>query len=353
MADQDMGEKTEEPTPRRRQEARDEGNVAMSTDLTAALALTAGLLLLRGLGPHMLETMYALTRGIGEAPAVRPEDLLPWIRRVARAAAEIVFPFLVLLALITAASIVAQTGLLVTWKKLNPKPERLNPIEGFKRIFSSQALARLVFGVFKIAVLAAISYFSISGQIGYVLGTGALHTQGIYVVSANMLFELALKLAVALLLLGVADYFFQRWTHERKLRMTKQEVRDELKKMEGDPLIKQRRRRMQAQIALQRLQTDVPRADVVVTNPTHYAVALKYDQQTMAAPRVLAKGKDLVATRIRQIAAQHRVPIVQRPPLARGLYASVEIGQEVPPQFYRAIAEVLAYVYQITGRAAG
>ncbi len=172
-------------------------------------------------------------------------------------------------------------------------------------------------------------------------------------VAGEVVFEVALRMALVLLVLGLIDYAYQRWRLEQSLRMTRQEVRDELKRMEGDPLIKQRRRQLQQQLAVQRINLDVPKADVVVTNPTEYAVALRYDEVTMQAPRVLAKGRDYLALRIRQVAEQHGVPIVQRPPLARALYATVEVGQEIPPQFYRAVAEVLAYVYRITGKAAG
>jgi flagellar biosynthetic protein FlhB len=154
-----------------------------------------------------------------------------------------------------------------------------------------------------------------------------------------------------LLVLGIADYLWQRCKLERQLRMTKQEVREELKRMEGDPLLKQRRRQIQTRLAMQRVQREVPRADVVVTNPTEYAIALRYDEATMGAPRVTAKGRDLLAERIRQLARQHGVPVVERPPLARALYAAVEVGHEVPPAFYRAVAEVLAFVYQLSRRA--
>ncbi|HRS26653.1 MAG TPA: EscU/YscU/HrcU family type III secretion system export apparatus switch protein, partial [Phycisphaerae bacterium] len=178
---------------------------------------------------------------------------------------------------------------------------------------------------------------------------------GIVQMSAALLYKLALRLGLTLLVLALLDYWYQRWNWWRRLKMTKQEVRDELKRMEGDPQMRHRRRQLQMRLALQRVGIDVPKADVVVTNPTEYAVALKYDEATMTAPRVMAKGKDLLAARIRQVAQQHRIPIVQRPPLARALYAAVEVGQEVPPAYYRAVAEVLAYVYRITGklRAAG
>jgi flagellar biosynthetic protein FlhB len=186
-----------------------------------------------------------------------------------------------------------------------------------------------------------------------VLTAGALAPIEAFDLACQLVFKLALRIALVLLVLGLLDFLYQRWNVTRNLKMTKQEVKDELKRMDGDPQAKQRRRQLQLKLAMQRIGIDVPNADVVVTNPTEFAVALKYDEATMAAPRVTAKGQDLLALRIRQVAQQHGIPIVQRPPLARALYASAEIGRDVPAEFYRAVAEVLAYVYQLSGRAAG
>jgi len=353
MAQDDAGDKTEQPTPRRREEAREEGQVARSMDLTAAISLLAGLVLLKFFGPAMLEHMLGMTRALGESSTTTSGTLLPWIRRVGLATITMTLPFLGLLVVVTAAGVVSQSGLLLTWKKLALKPDRINPVSGMKRMFSGEAANRLAQGLLKMTVVGVIAYITIVGRIDTVLASGALHTAGIFGLSAKLLFDLALRMGIALLLLGLIDYLFQRWQLEKQLRMTKQEVRDELKKMEGDPLVKQRRRQMQARLAMQRIHSEVPRADVVVTNPTHFAVALKYDEATMTAPRLTAKGKDLLAQRIQQLAQQHGIPIVQRPPLARALYAGVEVGQEVPPEFYRAVAELLAYVYQLSGKAAG
>ncbi len=353
MSNDDAGEKTEQPTPRRRQEAREEGQVARSMDLTAAIALLGALVTLRLLGPYMLEAMLGLTRALGDTPQVSSIDLLRWIKRAAYAAAQMTLPFMALLVVITVAATAAQSGLLLTWKKLALKPERINPVSGFKRLFSGDALSRLAVGLLKIGAVAGVAYLTIAGGITEVLSTGVLDAGGVFTKSSEMLFDLALKLGLVLLALGVLDYAIQRWKLEKQLRMSKQEIRDEMKKMEGDPLLKQRRRQMQQRIAQQRINAEVPRADVVVTNPTHFAVALRYDESAMTAPKVTAKGKDFLAQRIRELAQLHGVPVVQRPPLARALYSGVEVGQEVPPQFYKAVAELLAYAYQVTGRAAG
>ncbi len=352
MAADEAGDRTEQPTARRREEAREEGRIARSTDLTAAVALLASLLLLKAFGPRMLDTMLGMTRSLGDAPDVTASGLLTWLRLNGRAAAEMTLPFLLLLLAVTAAGTVAQSGLLLTWKRLTLHLDRLNPVTGLQRMFSGDALTHLLFGLLKVAFVAAIAYLTIAGRVDALLAAGTAHTGGMFRLGLDLLYDLALRLGLALLALGVADYFVQRWKLERSLRMTRQEVKDELKRMEGDPLVKQRRRQLQARLALQRINAEVPRANVVVTNPTEYAVALRYDEAAMAAPRLVAKGKDYLAQRIRIVAQQHGVPIVQRPPLARALYADVEIGAEIPAAFYRAVAEVLAYVYQLTGKAA-
>ena len=350
MAADDAGDRSEEPTPRRVQEAREEGRIPRSTDLTAAVALLGGLLLLKMLGDRMLAGLLNLTRTVGEDPDVRTEGLEPWIGRIALAAFRLLLPFLGLLTVITVAGTVLQSGLPLSFKRLVPKLDKLSPGTGLRRVVSLDSLTRLGMGVFKMIVVAAVAYFAIAGDINAVLAVGTLHPAGALSMSSALAYKMALSVGLALLALALVDYLYQRWNWWRNLKMTKQEIKEELKRMEGDPQMRGRRRRVQMQLAMQRLSVDVPKADVVVTNPTEYAVALQYDERTMGAPRVAAKGADLLALRIRQIAQQHGIPIVQRPPLARALYAAVEVGQDVPPAFYRAVAELLAYVYQLTGR---
>ncbi len=353
MAQDDVGDKTEQPTPRRREEAREEGQVPRSMDLTAAVSLVAGLLLLKVLGPRMLEAFGRMTRALGHTPDVRAAGVVPWIREIIGETVSAVLPFLLFLMLLTMAGTAVQSGLVFTWKKLAIKPDKLNPVNGLKRMFSGDSLARLVTGLMKVSLIGLVAWLTIQSRMDDVLSAGTLPVGGVFSLSMHLLFDLALRMALVLLVLGIIDYMYQRWKLERDLRMTKQEVRDEMKRMEGDPLLKQRRRRMQQRLAMQRINAEVPKADVVVTNPTEYSVAIKYDQEAMDAPRVVAKGKDYLALRIRQLAQQHGVPVVQRPPLARGLYAAVDVGQEIPPAFYQAVAEVLAYVYQLARKVAG
>jgi flagellar biosynthetic protein FlhB len=353
VAEDDAGEKTEQPTPRRRQEAREEGQVPRSTDLTAAIALLAALVLLNMFGPGMFERMVSLIREMVDLSDLSGTTPRTWIARTGYTAATILLPFLLLLMALTATGALAQTGLLLTPKKLIPKIENLSPVKGIKRLFSFDSLTRTALGLFKMALVGLVAYCTVVARIQPVLGAGTVPPAGIMHMASGILFALMLRLALVLLVLGLVDYFYQRNKIERQLRMNKQEIKDELKRMEGDPLLKARRRQAQAKLAMQRVAVDVPRSDVVVTNPTEYSVALKYDETTMRAPRLLAKGKDLVALRIRRIAQEHGVPIVQRPPLARELYSGCEVGDEVPVAYYRAVAEVLAYVYQLSGRAAG
>ncbi len=348
---EDAGERTEQPTPRRRQEARKDGRVARSQDLTAGIGLAGGIVLLGMMGKGMLGHMLGMINEIGGEPITSAGDLAVPVSRIAWHALMLLGPFIAVLMIITAAGVTMQFGVLLTAKKLRPDLNNLSPLRGAKQMFSGQAAMRLGMGILKLAIVAAVAYYTIRADLADVLGTGGLHAWGILFAAGDTLYKLALRLALVLLLLGLADYAYQRWNLERSLKMTKQEVRDELKKMDGDPHIKRRQRDVQMQVAMRRLQTEVPKADVVVTNPTQYAVALRYDESQMAAPRVLAKGRELLALRIRQLAQQNAIPVVQRPPLARALYAQCEVGQEIPPTFYKAVAELLAYVYQLSNRA--
>jgi flagellar biosynthetic protein FlhB len=353
MPEDETGEKTEQPTQRRRQEAREEGQVPRSQDLTASIALLAGLVLMSMFGPGMLDRMLMLIRDMLDVSNAPATTLNTWVARAGYAAAAMILPFLLVLTVLTIGGVLAQTGLLLTPKKLIPKTSNLSPIKGVKRLFSTDSLTRTGLGLFKMVLVGAVAFHTVISHIQPVLGAATVSPRGILDMASEIMFALMLRLALVLLILGLIDYFYQRYKTEKQLRMTKQEVRDEMKRMEGDPLLKSRRRQAQARLAMQRIAIDVPKSDVVVTNPTEYAVALRYEEATMTAPRVQAKGRDLLALRMRQIAQQHSIPVVQRPPLARGLYAACEVGDEVPPAYYRAVAEVLAYVYQLSGRVAG
>ena len=349
----DTGEKTEVPTPRRREESRSQGQIARSADLSAGVVLLGAVLLLQFFMPRLLERLGELVRlclaGAGRVEAGRDTILETGVAAMLTLAgcALPVMLFLALLALVTG---LAQAGLLLTGKPLVPQLSRLNPLAGLKRLVSARNLVRAGMSVGKVVIIGGVAYLTIREQLPRITGAVHLDFGQVLILGGQMLFSLGLRLALVLLVLAILDYFWNRYKHEQDLKMTKQEVKEEMRRMEGDPIVKQRRRRVQIQLILQRMGIEVPKSDVVVTNPTEIAIAIRYDEQTMAAPKVVAKGQGYLAERIRQLAVQHGVPIVERPPLARALYRLVEVGQEIPPQFYKAIAEILAYVYELTGR---
>jgi flagellar biosynthetic protein FlhB len=352
------GEKTEDPTPRRIQEARDEGNVPRSQDLSAAIALMAAMLLLMVMGNDIFAAFRALLRsmlgGQWGRPATGPEDIGQILAVAGMAAARIALPIALALFAVGIAANVVQVGFMVTLKPLTPNLNKLSPLKGLKNLFSRRAAMRMVMSLLKVFIVVAIATVVIMIDMPKALALIRLEPAPLLAAASGVVIGLALKIGALLLVLALLDFIYQRWQHQQDLRMTKQEVKEEWKRMEGDPLVKQRRSKVARQLALQRISADVPGSDVVVTNPTHFAVALKYDD-SMAAPKVVAKGADYLAMRIRQIAAANEIPVVERPPLARSLYRHVEVGQEIPAKFYAAVAEILAYVYRLrrTGRAAG
>ncbi len=245
---------------------------------------------------------------------------------------------------------VAQTGLVWLPDKLNLDFNRIDPIAAFQRLFSLQNTARLGFGLMKVALVAVILVSGVIYEWDQILQTGAMSLQALSHFVWQITIDLVKRTAFALAILAILDFGFQKWKYEQDLKMTDEEIREEIKSTQGDPQIKARRRRVQRQLATQRLQSDVPKADVVVTNPTELAIAIQYDPLTMKAPIVLAKGADLVAARIRRIALESGVPIVERKPLAQALFKAVNIGQPVPIAEYGAVAEVLKYVYELKGK---
>lgn len=343
-------DKTEPATPRRRSEARSKGQVARSQDLTAAVLLLSGFLALSLLGPGIWNSLLAITKaGLTGGSSVRIGDVLPFAGAVAVELLTRVAPFMLILFLAMVFTLLAQIGLLLTVEPLIPSLTRINPLSGLQRLFSIRSVMLAVVNAGKLVVVGAVAYMTLSGAAAAIIHAFMFGSSELFGLGAALTFRLGIRLSAALLILALLDFAWQRYKHERDMRMTKEEVKDELRSMEGDPLIKRRRREIQLQLAMQRMRKDVPTADVVVTNPTHVAVAIRYDVETMAAPKVVAKGADLLALRIRQIAAECGIPIVQRPPLARALYESVEVGGYIPERLYRAIAEILAYVYELTG----
>jgi flagellar biosynthetic protein FlhB len=243
-----------------------------------------------------------------------------------------------------------QVGFHVNLQPLAPKLSKLNPIQGFGRLFAGQNWMQLAMNLIKLVIISAIAWNEIRTQFPVILSLAGVEFPANFAMAAGIIYNLAWRIAIALLILAVCDWIYHKWKFERDIRMSKQEIKDEAKNMEGDQAIKGRRRQLARKMIMQRIHRDVPTADVVVTNPTELAIAIKYDQDNMGAPRVVAKGAGFLAQRIRQIAVSNGVPIIERKPLAQALYKTVDVGQEVPPEFYQAIAEILAYVYELAGK---
>jgi len=353
---EELGERTEMPTGRRLSDARQEGNVARSTDLASAIVLVGAVILIAAFGGGLFDSLAGVMRHAlgdgGGADLIAPGSA-PTLTTAALGQVAIRYvPVLLGLALVAYSSQAIQIGWLFTTRPLTPKFDRLNPVANFGRMFGRRGAGKLAADTAKLAAVILIAWVLISRAVGRLVTLPALEVKPAIVVLVHLAVELALWVLLLLVIIGIADWVFQRWQHTRELRMTKQEVKDERRSMEGDPAMKRRRYQMMREIATQRVHQSVPTADVIVTNPTHFSVAIKYDADAMAAPRLVAKGADHMALRIRHLAIQNDVPIVERPPLARALYYGVDVGHEIPQEHYQAVAELLAYVYRVQEKAA-
>ncbi|MBS7327036.1 MAG: flagellar biosynthesis protein FlhB [Thiopseudomonas sp.] len=357
MAENENGaEKSEEPTAKRKQQAREKGEIARSRELnTLAILLggTAGMLIFGAqLGSKILEVMqqnFDLPRELLYSERHMALHLL----YAAKSAAEGIWPLFLVLLLAAIIGPVALGGFLFTMEPLTPKFSRLNPLSGLKRMFSVKSLVELVKSLAKFLVVLMVALFVLARAQD---GLFALAHQPLeYAILSAMqtIGWCALWMACAMILIAAVDVPFQLWDSNQKLKMTKQEVKDEFKDSEGKPEVKGRIRRLQMEMAQRRMMESVPDADVVITNPTHFSVALKYDEQGNRAPVLLAKGNDHLALKIREIASQHQIILLESPPLARALYYSTELDEEIPAGLYMAVAQVLAYVYQLRQFHAG
>lgn len=351
---EDLGERTEAPTGRRLTEARQRGQVAQSPDLTAAIELIGAVVLIVVLGAGVAKGMGDLMQRIlrDATSGVTTADLDQLLVSTGARTAIAVAPVLGLVFLVGVSAHVLQVGLVLSSHGLTPDLNRLNPVSGMGRLFSRRQAVKSLVNSGKLLIVVLVSWSLLGGLMDQVVSLPRLSLWVGLSVMGDMLLLLAKWLLAIMLIIGLIDWLYQRWQLNKDLRMTRQEVQDERRSQDGDPKLKARRFKFARDIAMQRINQAVPQADVIVTNPTHFSVAIKYDAGTMKAPRVIAKGADFLAMRIRHLAMQNGVPIVERPPLARGLYASVAVGGEVSPQFYQAVAEVLAYVYRLEGEAA-
>ena len=349
-----LGEKTEQATPRRREEVRGRGNVARSVDLNAATVLLGATAAVAFLGERLARSVAQLVVGFFNAPswvAITPSQVHQEFVATMWALAQGLLPLLAVIVATALAINLVQVGFLASSTSLMPDLSRLSPLKGFGRIFSLQGLVRLGVNLLKLAGIAALTAWVLYSELPVLAGLTLLEPLQIGQYGVESTLGLAWKLCGALFVLGLLDYGFQKWKFNRDIRMTRQEVRDEMKQMEGDPQMRQRRRQVQRELANQRMAQKVPESDVVITNPTELAIAIQYEPHAMAAPIVVAKGAGFLAERIRNLARENDVPLVENKPLAQSLYRNVEVGHPVPIELYEAVAEVLAYVYQLKGKS--
>jgi len=351
MAESTGAEKTEKPTARRLRNAREEGQIARSREVPAAAITIAGVVVLFMMGPTWVKRLSGLmSEGFRfDTKALQSPNLLASIF-----AGQLIEAFVLMIPLFAVTLVVAVVssgltgGFNFTWNGVMPKLSKFNPLSGLGRIFGKQALVELLKSLGKFALVGAVLFFQIQHHLQELLSLGSMGLQPALALSGNLISESVLWLSLSLLIVAMIDAPYQRWSFMNRLKMSKQEIKDEMKDMEGRPEIKQQIRRRQREIAMARMMQKVKEADVVITNPEHFAVALSYDPSSNGAPVVLAKGVDFSAQRIREEAKTHGVQIFEAPPLARALYFTTDLDRSIPEALYQAVAPIIAYVYSLS-----
>ncbi len=348
-------EKTEKPTPKKKREAREKGNVLQSREINSAFVLLAAFIITNMFAVFMGMVLKKSTLHVYEQ--YLPVNYAFSIKNLQSIMIGITINFFIIVAPIMLTGLIVgvsssylQVGALFTAKPLNIDINRLNPIEGFKRMLSMRSVVETLKASARILVLGYMSYSYVKNRVNFIFNSISMDIIKILELLLEMSVGVGIRLGVALVVLAVLDYLYQRYDYNKNLMMTKQEVKEEYKQTEGDPKIKSRIREKQRAISMRRMMQDVPKADVIITNPTHFAIAIEYNPEHFDAPRVIAKGRELVAENIKRIALENDIVVVENKPLARALYDNVEIGQFVPPELYQAVAEVLAYVYRINNK---
>lgn len=350
------GEKTEDATSKKLQDVRDEGNVAKSTEIVTAATLIALFICLRFamgfVGERLIDTFdtfYSLIpQYVGDG--IGSEEFVFLLVDTLLDITIIIAPFLILGFVIAFLSNSLQFKYQITTKPLQPKFDKLNPMSGFKRMFSANTLIELLKSIVKIVAIAYISYSVLVEHVEEIFLLYDMSVNQGLILMYDIIIELLMKICILFCVIGAVDFMYQKWKFKEDNKMTKQEVKDEFKNQEGDPKVKGQQRQRMQQASQRRMMAAIPQADVVITNPTHFAVALAYESGQGQAPVVVAKGADFLAGRIKEIAKENSVEIVENKPLARMLYYNVELGAEIPPELYQAVAEVLAYVYQLRNK---
>ncbi len=351
----EQDEKTEPATEKRREESREKGQVVKSREVTSVAVLLAGIVYFSYFSDHLGNSLMELTRYFFTEAAARKEtaeDLFQVIKNAGTGVVWTLFPLLGFVIVFSLASQIFQFGLLFSPKALTPKFNKLNPIEGAKRLLGKQGWMDLFKSIAKISLVGYVGYTTIVESWTYIPHFSQMHVAAFLSEFMGIGLKIAIRCAAILVFIAGIDYAFQKFSHEQGLKMTKDEVKQEYKQREGDPMVKGRIRQVQREMSRKRMMSSVPEADVVITNPTHFAVAIKYDREEMEAPVLVAKGRGFIAQKVRELAEANNVPIVENKFLARGLYKTVQIGQIIPEEFYKTVAEVLAYVYTLKNKAA-
>ncbi|MBW1758814.1 MAG: flagellar biosynthesis protein FlhB [Deltaproteobacteria bacterium] len=346
-------EKTEQATPKRRQESREKGQVAKSKEVSSALILLASLGIFFFLGSWMFWRLSGFMGGVFQNLGTLRLESIPkscaFLSKVFRQIFIILMPLMLAVLIAGIAGNLAQVGFLFTGKPLSPDFSRIDPIKGMKKIISLRSLMELVKSVIKIFFVGGIAFLLVRSELENIPALIQMSVGEILAFVGKVSFKICFYTCLALIVLAVLDYAFQRWQHEKDMKMTKQEVKEERKQSDGDPKIKARIRKVQMEMFQRRMMQKVPEATVIITNPTRLAIALKFEADEMIAPRVIAKGAGFIAGRIREIAKENDIPIVEHKPLAQTLFKAAEIGDFIPVDLYRAVAEILAYVYRLKG----
>ncbi len=348
------GEKTEPATPRKREEARKKGQVAKSSEVGTAAMVLAGFASLRIFGPMMFARASNLVQHFLTAPQQwdgSAEGVHALYIMVLGEGMLVLLPIFGTLLTVALLSQGIQVGLRATWESLQPKFSRVNPLEGVKRVFSKRALVEFAKSLGKIAIIGYLAYREVLSSLQYLPQLGHMDTLQALTLVGESIFSLVILIGLALLIIAGLDYFYQRYEFETSIKMSKQDIKDELKQSEGDPMLRSKIRQKQREMSSHRMMENVPTADVVITNPTHFSIALRYDPGSMSAPEVVAKGAGFVALKIKELGRENGIAVVENAPLARALYKAAEIGQEVPEELYPAVAEVLAFVYRLRRKA--
>ncbi len=339
-------EKTEQPTQKKLQDSRKKGQVVQSKDFNGALSLLAVFMTLSSMWGYFInEVLNYFYKTIDLIPnaSVAPKYFNTSVQFIIKMS----LPLLLVAMVVGVVSSYAQVGVLFTGEPLKPKLSKLNPLKGLKNMFSSRALVELFKSVSKATLILLICYSYINSRLAEITYTLRMTPQGIVVLLWSIIYNVIIRCGILLFVIAIFDYVFKKRKNKKELMMSKQEVKQEYKQSEGDPMLKGKIKEKQRQMAMGRMMQQVPKADVIITNPTHYAVALVYDTSRGDAPILLAKGVDLIAQNIKRVAAENNIPMVENPPLARTIYATIDVGGAISPDLYEAVAEVLAYVYSI------